>query len=543
MYPIRESMDAKVKQLILIGLYPEALIVAQEITKRWPEHPIGYSYLTELYGNYYGMGNKAAEEVQQGLQCKGVRDTPEWEFLTIHSWRFANNPDQKEIAIENIIKYFPKCFCASSVKDYKLFYRGIYSTSGMAADCVATYETMSDENAGLKASFLDLACSLMLNNSEINSFRSIFESLIMDLRSVDDQMFSHRQSLGLGFAPVDRLSMKYRAELCEKFIPKYFPKDPKMYNRWAGTYSTLESYEKFHQINSVALELELYDKPLINKANVLKMQGANDKNIGDLNSARNKFNEAIACLEEAIRLGGEPHSQQKAHQDIDQVKVLLSTCAINNVSIFVSKEKLRNYSEGIEKYRQIQMRYDPFLNALPPAIHAKLSAFAHVIAARNAKIRFNTNEYSCVLQCAIELMEDMLPPFAFSIISRFRSQGRTFELFTLALSDIASNIEKYGAMHRDAQETLAILLLEANGPENIHQTFLCLNTLFPHLSETILHSIHITFGSQLEISLQGIIKTEQPPSLPDDFIWWRTTKSSESTKDNSLFQKLFRMIK
>ena len=536
MYSSRETMVAKANQLKKMGLYPEAVIIAREMTERWPDHPSGWSYLTEIYGYYYGMGTEAAKAVQKGIQCRELRNTIYWEPLTVQSMYFADNPDQLEKGIDNILEYFPKNQVASDANNFKLQFKGVITNHALAAFHCVCGKALSDENArpGFSASHWDLACSQLLKISEVNEFRIVFDYLINELLSADEQIKSHRQNIGLGFAPEDRLSLKYRSVLFEQFIPKYFPKDPQIHNKWAATYGTLEVYDEFQRIISVSLELQRYDKPLLNKSGILFTQGRNDLYSGDRSSAQNKFKEAISCLEEAILLGGEPQSQQKASRNLDQIKMVLNLCDIKNIPVSVTKEGLQNLSKGIEKWLQMQMKEMTMMK--------HQSGFTSAIAAQSANKRLNMNDYAGVLQCAIELMEDMLPPFAFSIISRFRSQGRTFELFTLALSDIASNIEKYGAMHRDAQETLAILLLEANGPENIHQTFLCLNTLFPHLSETVLHSIHITFGSQLEISLQGIIKTEQPPSLPDDFIWWRTTKSSESTKDNSLFQKLFRMI-
>ena len=501
MYPTHEVMASKAHELIQLKLYPEALLIAKEISERWPEHPSGWSYLGEIYAYYFGLGRQAASAIKRGLSCPDVTTTVYHKTLLENSINFALDNDMLAKGIDGLLHYFPQSGTVPMATELRRNSNGVYSSNVLAEFHMqaATWKTDGIGIAiGAASAQWDLAVFLLEKMGDSDRQENALVCLIYELGNVDTSMREQREHYGMAFMPEDQHSLRYRVELFETFADDFFPNDPKMLNRWAASYKNLNDANNFDRITKRVLEIERYDRPLINKAYYLREKGFEHHCKGEFEIALTLYEEALSCLKEALRIGGEDSLQADARKYLNLCQYSIDTAKSGHFLMY-NDATFESNAKGLKHLYEAEMRE---IILIKQGIH-----FTPKMAADAARQRLNLNDHKQADQCIRELLEDFNPSVASAVIVEFKTQGKKYDCCIDALLQIADNPGNCGAMSRIAMETFAMLLLKGNNMLDIHKSFKKYVDKLPPRKEIMLKSIALIFGKFLEESLKGYLKT------------------------------------
>jgi|GEM_PF-3092912 len=537
MYKERERMINKARGYIKLGLYNEALSFANEITKRWPEHPSGWSYLGEIYGYYFGLGEEAAEAIIKGLQCDTVKDTVYWKPLCENAIHFARSTHDLDESIKRILQFHPKSpfvglindilkSCNSNLSKQVLF--NFHETNAINA--------YKNNQHGFRASQLSMANLVIVKTDNIKKYN--FLTFYQDaLKDVDSFLHQKRKYFGLEYSPEDKLSLIERAKVLRLITDKYAVNDVKMHNRLAGTYLHLREYEKCISAADKAIDINKYDKPLSKKGDAyreLALKYACSETIG---KAKEYITKSCDAYQEALSYSSDDPGVKK----VIEGKLILSDFFKKIISRdeFITFPVDKDISDGIEKFynEQKAIIYREFQNKLPAGLTAE-------IALSRALKRFNFENLEDVKKCTIELLEDMYAPFIYKFVELLKGQKRVYEDFTKELAKIASQPLNYGVMSIEAQMVLAFLVLNAKrDDQELYKSYSSCVQNLKHVvdnpSDLLSDCMLKTFGIQLGFSLSNfVLQNTIEKKEPDNKIIWWDTDIKLPDKSNGCFKLL-----
>lgn len=518
----RERMTNKVHGYIRLGLYNEALAFANEITKRWPDHPSGWSYLGEIYGYYFGLGEKAGDAIIKGLQCDTVKDTVYWKPLCENSIHFARTTQELDESIKRILKFHSQSPFVDLVNDI------LNSCNSNLSKQVLfnfhkrlTPDAYKNKQYGFVASQFNLAL-LSLSSTDHVQKKEILEVYQGALKDVDSLLHSTRKSFGLDYSPQEKLSLIERAKVLKLIIDKYAINDEEMHNRLAGTYLHLREYEKCISAADKAISIRKYNKPLSNKGDAYRELALQNARAETCSKAKEYIAKSCEAYQEALSYSSNDPGVKK----VIEGKLILSDFfkkiiyRDEFITFPVDKDKV----DGIEKFYNEQkgLLYREFKNKLPTGLTAE-------IALSNALKRFNFENLSDVNKCTIELLEDMYPPFIYKFVDLLRGQKRVYEDFTKEFAKIASQPLNYGVMSIEAQMVLAFLVLNAKrDDQELYKSYSSCVQNLKHVvnnpSALLSDCMLKTFGIQLGFSLSNyVLQKNVANKEPDNnIIWWDT---------------------
>ncbi len=517
MYPSREEMATKTHQLIHVKLFPEALALAQEMAERWPEHPVGWSYLGEIYGGWFGLGVKAAESIQRGLACPEVTSSVYHEALLANAIVFAADDEMIKRGIAGILQYFPKHAIADQANNIQTVTNGVYPL-GVLRDLHLNFANSPGVEVaiGSAASQWDLIAHLSGKMGNPVTHADDLGNLLDDLRNAAGRMQSLREQYGLADIPADKHAMRRRAALFEEYADDYFPNDGQVLNRWAATYQVLEEYDNFHRIIERVLAIRRYDKPLTNKSTVLIQQANKRWGEGDTAGAVDYLRQAQAAAEEALRIpGGEAPAQALAAQKLQQARGMLAAVQADQAWDYGG---FQNTVTGLRRLFQEEMR---------ELVVAKAGIrFKPEMAAQASMERFDLSAPSQVQEFIQELLGDFNPAVAAAVLAEIKLPVSISDLPIRALLDVATDPVRHGAMHRMALETFAIFIVNRR---DLFAAYLALKhyaDIFPDREPAMLAGIDLTFGWVLGQVLRSYLRNPATADLlrqtgRSEIKWWQ----------------------
>ncbi len=497
MYTDMKVMAAKAHGHIQNKMYPEALAIAREIAQRWPQQPCGWSYLAELYGRYYGLGCLAAENATRGLGCRGVAETIYHQALLENSTLFANDCDMLAASIDGLLGHFPNHSMAGWFRKLRSDSGGTFSKKGLVKlHRSAAAGGVGGVAIGGAASHLDIAVKLLGEIGDTAEQEHVLCLLVDSLRAADQAMSSQRNHYGMLFAPADRLSLHYRAELFEEYADELFPNDAKILNRWASNYHDLDDLENTKRITERVLALTRYDKPLINLGQLYKLQGIKALYARDFASAKASYEEALAVLTQACNLGGENSSQTVAKQHAEESRMGVKYADANQIVPY-PPELFTGTAQGLRALFEDEARgagwigaWDRFFSPFSDSIFGLL--------------RFRVEDPAQAGQFIQELLNDYHPAIVASVLRAMRFRRKKMACCVYALLRIAGNPEQFGAMHRNALDAFAIFLFSGHSIDAVADDLDRYCRAFPEAEPTMLRSIRLCFGSVCEAVVKGL---------------------------------------
>ncbi len=511
MYPSREQMASKTHELVQLKLFPEALTLAEEMAIRWPEHPCGWSYLAEIYGHWFGLGVKAAESVKRGLACPRLAETVNHEPLLVFAIHYALDGEMLEQGIDGLLRYYPNNSFANTAQELKHNTHGRYSLS-VLADWQLTLVRSIDVKLpfGVEASHQGIAVYLLEKMGDVERQSIAVHNLLEALRNADQQMKALREHYGLDFVPGDDHTLRHRAQLFVEYADDFFPNDAQMLNRWAATYRMLEDFDHFHRITERVLAIKRYDKPLVNKAEVLMTQGAMCQCRRDFEPAKAYYGQAIACLHEALSLGGEGASQARAKNSLQAAQAMMQG-AQSGLGLGMDYNDFNDHVNGLQRLFLEEMRHWAIsgIKFTPEMIAPAFQRF-------DVRIPAQAEQLIC------EFLEDFNPAVAAAILSKIKPQGDRLDYCVHALLLVAGNPQAHGAMHRLAMQTFAMFLLNGKDYLKVYALLKHYADKFPSQQPVMLSSIELTFGLRLGQILRADLINPPTIALPSEHVpFWK----------------------
>ena len=541
MYKDRESLIKKISHYIKCQLYLEALNYADEISRRWPKHPSGWSYKAELYGNYLGFGNKASKCAKEALKYVKPGDFY-YEAVCSFAFMYPSCPKEFTDIIERLKKTLPNTqntkIAIDTEKSYKEYYSATTwkcSNSDLFSYHIKCANLFADDRYyGLKGSHLELAINLIKSTNfedKINYLKDYTESL----KEIHDSISSVKRSFGLDFSPDEMIILHRRIEVFEKELLPFLPNDYKILNKLSGTYMMINENTKAIYWADKTLSIHKYDKPLVNKAIALKNIANLKHRILHFDEAVNHYEKAKECLELALKLGGDKGGQEMAEDLLKEINDEICA-ATNNYALAFSQQYFNELIDAIFQLNKLQKQFQD-------------KVFTPKWAAKNARIRFKLNgesDFNHIIQWVKELIEDSYPIFVVQTFLQFTHSGFLYERLIKATAVIATN-HHIGAMSNDAKYVLAFALLLSR-PDDSRGIFTCFAYLIYRLQsvvkeprELLLKSIECTFGFYLSNTVdmvvdKNIANNELPPGVfKKDSIWWYIDSKKNFFNDVKLY--------
>jgi len=330
------------------------------------------------------------------------------------------------------------------------------------------------------------------------------------LNKCHQQMKGMAESHGSVIPKDEAYSLNERIRILELLDREYSPNDPIIINRIGSSYKSLQAYDKAIAAFDRAFAIEKRPKPLINKAQVLRMIAWHAFNLqGNFSDAANYYQEALAALDEAgIMTLDEGDATLIAEVKKDLV-ILIETIDSGSIPEFPT-QMFRDISK---RQRALADKYD---------LQWRKKGNNTRYIAKHIMEHFNLNVKKQASKCVREMLEDFCPWFIAMTLLELNQHAPPL---LLALVSLAQD-SKSGVIALDAQESLALYILL--GGNDIHSCASIASKLAKQ-SQTELAKISAWLQTFLEGGFGQSVYylASQKDQVPDDAPVWKYTLSDK----------------